>query len=589
MKRKMLKFLVTISLLAALTGCGKKEEAQSGTEESAVVEEKNETADEVALEETTEAEAAEDGEDYILPEKPAAEEVAAEDSDFLKVDVTDVNMTAADEARDRYEIVKVSYTKIALDEADAKKYPALAAVLEEKNKVADEENLNDLNRMKENHIEFEVDGDYYPVYESSSRSRIARADKTVLCVLSNYYSFEGGVHGYYAVDGETYDVASGQQLSLADIVTDKDGFITSVVEKLLEKYPGIMFMEDLNTYFTKDDYLSGDRELSWSMDYNGVTIYFEPYELASYADGLLKVRFSFASDGKFFDSKYMAVPSSYITPVTSWTNTYADVNGDGQEEELIMRDFKPDQEWGANEWKLMIGEEELEDPTYSFDNESYLLCRDGKFFIYLFDTVENDYSILNIGDLETRQFLGEEYEFSNYGFESKDYGYDDTCWWQTNAAFLDPDCFVLATRMDVFGTYSGLKTYHAASDGKPVSDDEFFEVPRMGFLIEAVRDLPCKIVDKDGNVLDENGTLPAGVKLRIIRSNGENAADLQAGDYNIIDEDYGTEEYPFWSTEDPLDLNRGTFYRVEYEIVDYERVLDGESIFDLFKGMMYAG
>ncbi len=108
-------------------------------------------------------------------------------------------------------------------------------------------------------------------------------------------------------------------------------------------------------------------------------------------------------------------------------------------------------------------------------------------------------------------------------------------------------------------------------------------------MISPVHDIPCKIVDKDGNVLEDNATLPKDTMLRIIRTNGENVADVQAGDYSIVYDEYYNEDYPYWRTEDPIDLDRGTFYRIEYEDTEYEGKIDGESSFDVVTGMMFAG
>ena len=95
--------------------------------------------------------------------------------------------------------------------------------------------------------------------------------------------------------------------------------------------------------------------------------------------------------------------------------------------------------------------------------------------------------------------------------------------------------------------------------------------------------------DIDGNVIQDNAKLPAGTMLRIVRTNDKNIVDVQDGNYKVEENEYFSEEYPCWYTEEPLDLSRGTIYRIEYEEIDYEMKINGESIYDLFKGMMFAG
>lgn len=580
MKKKTIGLLMATILLSSLVGCGNLGES---TEPQSVVEE--ETVDETK-QDKAEAEDTSDTADSSESEAATSDK----NSPFLNVETTSVDLNASDEESGRYYIVEVDYTKVALSEEDAKQYPELAQTLDDYNSTVDSAKDSELADLKERYMEFEMDSDDedYVTYNSSDLSHVLRADKHVLSLLKNNYSYQGGAHGYYMVYGEAYDVESGKILSVSDVVKDEATFIGRIKDRLIENYPDTGFMVDLDEYF--DSVTKGEYELYWSIDYSGITVYFEPYDIASYADGILKVRFSFEEDGDLINEKYMSVPDDYITPVTTWTEAYADLDADGSEDPILLIGTAPEEDWDANKWEWSIGDTSISDTIESYGNESYLVKKDGKYYAYMFNSVENDYKVLSVIDLATGKELGGEFGMSNMGLYDKDFGYDEEgASWRTSSAFVNPNSFELDSRMDVLGTYSGIKEYHVASNGKPESDDDFYRVDRMGYLIKPLRDLPCQIIDRDGNVLEENATLPKDTMLRIVRTDGETIADLQAGDYAIEDNDYGDDDYITWYTSDPIDLDKGTFYRIQYEIKDYEKILDGDSIFDVFKGMMFAG
>lgn len=514
-----------------------------------------------------------------------------ENGDFLCADLTNVHIEASDEATGRYAIASVDYTKVSLEDEYAREYPLLAKKLEDIGKKDDANYDESLKNMAEDYLKNEnyVDEENYTQYYFSSSSKILRADKTIFSIIKAEDSYQGGVHGYYTVYGEAYDTETGGNINLSDVVRDVGEFNARVKEKLLDKYPQDTFLHDVDEYFKDRDI----EAYSWSIDYNGVTIYFQPYDLASFADGILTARFSFAEDGKYLNDKYSKTPDSYVMPVSARTDTYADVNGDGKEERILLVGTTEDPEWGAYEWQWEIENESIKSEVLSFENDSYLVCRNGKYYAYMFNKVENDYEIISIIDIATGKEIGGEYGLSNYGLYR--YDFDDIekegiyGFWDKESAFSSPELVRLESRMDMLGTYSAFRDYYIADDGMPKSYDEFYFTDRMGFMIKPVRDIPCSIVDKDGKILAEDAVLPKDTLLRIVRTDGEDIIDLQAGDYAISNEIESSEEYPYYYTEERLDLNHGTFYRLKLETKGYEKTLDGEDVFDIFKGMMYAG
>lgn len=566
MKKKSLFIVLTAIVALSVIGCGNKEKSAGAETSSAVAGQTQESGD-----------------------KSNARNVSAQSqSNFLDVYVTSVRIDADGKSIGKYRVAKVEYAKIALGDETAKKYPRLAKTLEAEGKKADAESAGELKRLADNYFEMassidewdDVSDDFSP-YESTSKFHVLRADKNVLSILEDYISYEGGAHPYYATGGLSYDVDSGKKLLLSDVVTDEAAFTTKLKEKLVEKYSDTLLYDDMDDYFA-DKSFSDESDFRWSIDYGGVTVYFNPYALASFADGILTVRFSFAADGNLLNKKYAEVPNDYVMPLSTFYSTYADLNGGG-EEEIMLVGTSAEDDMEMFKWGLEIRDGMSFSSAFeSFSNDSYLVRKGGKFYAYMFNAFHNDATVLDIIDMASGKSLVKNDGYLDVGmYKVYDHGI-------TSSAFVNPDSFVLSSWLEVLSTYYGVKNYYVASDGKLASDDDFFRVERMSFLILPVRDLPCKIVDKDGNVLKENAVLPKDTPLRIVRTNCKTIVDFQADAFNVIEP--GPDDYPSWRTDDPLDLSRGTFYRIEYEINNsYSDIYDGERVVDLFRGMMFAG
>ena len=132
---------------------------------------------------------------------------------------------------------------------------------------------------------------------------------------------------------------------------------------------------------------------------------------------------------------------------------------------------------------------------------------------------------------------------------------------------INPDSFYLGSRYDLFGSFSVVGRYHVGADGYPESDSNDYPVPwHMDTKITSKTDLTADIVDKDGNVISKDEVIKKGESFRpvMLHINGE--------EYSIDTE-----------------LSDGRFARLKYSDIEYPARIDGESIDDIFEGLMYAG
>ncbi|MBR4000683.1 MAG: DUF3298 domain-containing protein, partial [Clostridia bacterium] len=203
------------------------------------------------------------------------------------------------------------YNGITLDGGSIGKYPALSETLEQtKNMVvrsmADEfDNL--LTTAKE---ELDLLGaDSFVTKESTLDVQVRRADSVAVSYLTDSTLVFGKINDRY-LNGTTYDTETGKQLKITDVIKDMSK-IPAIVKKELQSH---MWNGDFYSDTAVEDYFRDTPEdgIRWTLDYNGVTIYFASGEIADFDNGHLAAAVTFAEYPDLFNEKYTAVPESYI-------------------------------------------------------------------------------------------------------------------------------------------------------------------------------------------------------------------------------------------------------------------------------------
>lgn len=127
---------------------------------------------------------------------------------------------------------------------------------------------------------------------SSKVSDISYFDGNYFSFTQVDYDYQGGAHGMPIWTGFTFDLQTGARLSLTDIIGNSEEELKEIVTRHFSEYIGQApeaFWEDAvdtvreNINFNSDFYLNE----------NGITFYFSPYELASYAAGFQEVTVPF--------------------------------------------------------------------------------------------------------------------------------------------------------------------------------------------------------------------------------------------------------------------------------------------------------
>ena len=157
---------------------------------------------------------------------------------------------------------------------------------EEQNKNIEYENGN-VEWMEEMIEEYGEDGISHSSY-SSTLSEIAYFDGRYVSFCQQEYDYQGGAHGMPLWIGLTFDLETGERLSLPDVIANSEEELNSIVTEYFAEYingnPEEFWEDALDIVrdeicFESDFYLTED----------GIKFDFHPYALSSYAAGFPEV------------------------------------------------------------------------------------------------------------------------------------------------------------------------------------------------------------------------------------------------------------------------------------------------------------
>lgn len=488
-------------------------------------------------------------------------------------------------------MAQCDYFTLELDAETAKQYPALQRALVQAAKDETAHAQKSIAELSAEYQELTVDWSEYEGYMTEAvKPHVMRADSRIVSVLCNFQDYHGGAHGYYYSYGLNYDVASGRELKLSDVVSKKEKFIELVRDKFEEKYANDTYM-----LTNAGEYLSslGDEEYAstpWIMDSESITLFFAPYVLGTYADGAQEVSIYFDEAPELFTAKYLDTCAEYVIPLLP-ARSYEVNAGDGKRVAVDV-DFDYNDQYGSYTREYVIGNARIRPESYSYSSDSYIVVAGGKHYIYTFASAENDYSMLEVVDVAAKSL--DESRTENAGLGGVNYTWDEGSDYDTSClrgpAFTDPSDVALSRRLEVLGTTNGYRSCHVGADGYPAANDELYTII-TSFAIRAKKDLKLDVVDASGKKTGTK-TVPAGTYLFDMRTDGESFVDLQTIDASAL----GINDENEWKyfqiadrSTDHIDLTK-PIYRVHIDLSDgWPHHVNGVEEDSLFEGIMYAG
>ena len=543
MKNRLMIGIVTGMTALSVWACGNG--ATQGTQASSETEAEAETPAETEAEAPAEAEAEAPAETEA--EAPAETGTEAETPAQAEA-VSDVIPTFTldsyyqmDNAEDGTVLSSGSYEIVKLTEEAAMNFTTLNKTIEGENDELTERFKSSYGEIRaaagSAYQDYDSGDGQFPKGELESRIEAVRCDGEILSLLETFYTYyPGAAHGITGYSGYNYNT-SGAPVELTDVFKDPKALAPAAAENLISVSDGskITDVDDL----LKEAFTENYDNLTWVIDRDGVRFVFPPSDIAAYAAGTLEAKISFDKYPDLFTGNYGPAEGSFVKKLSDYAQTSVDLDGDGTEETILVTGIS---EEGENHYqqtalRIEINGQTFDTQEYFFGQTSYLVhTKDGRNYIYAVISTDNDYPILIVFEIkdktpaEVGRMEGTSFAYEYYPSLNEDGLLDDENTFSKMYPMLDPENFMLGTRMNLMSTYSAQKPYKVGSDGMPEALTDYYSI-NVSFNLTTLQALTAEKVDAEtGELTGEQGEIPAGTECTLWRTNGVDTVDIKLED-----------------------------------------------------------
>lgn len=544
MNKKRIFAVFTILCLILTAGCGAGGSSESKTTGSG---QEGTTVAAAAQEEATETGTEPAGQGVEMAARPVIEKATT-----INNEMNEDNTTT---------LVEGSHDSIRLSEDSREEYPELSAALDQimKDGTKDyKKQVKELLDMREDFPENSLGAEIPNMYKENYYVR--RADSQVLSLLERTISYAGGAHGDAAYDTVNLDARTGAEIPLSDVVADQQLFLKAIKEELLKKYGKDMFFDELDENIKSRLEGEGDLKPDWTLDPQGITIYFSDYDIAPYASGTQNVTLLYSAYGDLLTDQYRpAVGEGYISGFYDYYDFSVDTDGDGQPEGVSVNYSKDQDSDYIEEFEVTVNGKNVSVKNLSaYEVNQYIVYTStGRTFLYVWTMEDSDYMTLHLFDISSgRPEAAGSVAVSPYSVlneEDEDYSV-------YHQEITDPGHLALQTRFDILSTYFAGKNYSVTDDPNPETSDPYFMVNGT-ITLKSKKEVTGDVVDEDGNVVEESVKIPAGSAFTFYRTDGKDKVDTK--------------------------LEDGRIFRITVE-GDYPPMVNGVDANELFEQLYYA-
>jgi len=451
---------------------------------------------------------------------------------------------------DRY-LYETSWQFVLLDDVASMDYPDLAYSLYDLNMVVNNAGYDVALEFAQ---EIDANPDEYHNYAYEETVHVCRADSKIVSLLYETYYNAGGAHPSITQWSVNFDSLGGY-VSLSSILNKPGEFTELLLKRLYEDNPDIEFGTDLTPYLQNAFENDG---IYWTIDYQSLRVYFQPSEIAAAAAGSPQAVFWFDEYPDLLKQEYMRAPDSYAVELPISASVRHDLKaGDGEKDTICVAGY-PGHDMAYNEFELWLNDGSYPLLTEEIDRAyAFLIHTEDdsgpRVYLYLIAYGFSDYPHLLIYDLggEVPVQVDELYGVGLSTEWNEEFG-------SLIGLISDPDAFALDTHLELLGTMFGSRAYSVdPSTGLPVTPNQFYYIPAEPALTTLQ---PVEVVNA---ISGEKTTLPAGITVNVVNSDGEAEVEVMTDDYE--------------------------FYRITIDTSGWPDTINGIPEDEVFDGIMYAG
>jgi len=426
---------------------------------------------------------------------------------------------------------------LVLSDEEATAYPELnqALTLEyDTLKKNTQEDLNNLKESAEEMVEY-MQGDDNMQLIAEYAPYVLRADENVVSYEQFYDDYYGGAHGYHSYAGFTFDTKTGKKLDLYDVITGEESVKAGIIQELKNKYAsedGLVENntpeEDADAFFEYVDSKDQSGAVAWSLGADRLNIYYNPYNIGSWALGIVSVSLPFEKYPDAVKEEYKMETSDYAVKIGIYADYSADIyNDDSFSDVSVYPDGTDD--YANSALRIQIQDENGQvtsrvfDDTYYFTMEAYYVKTGNRHFLHVFTHSENDWTADNVYEITNGQIRDLGYVEGTPALIRYEYNYNEDSLFTNSedmAAYNDPGALYLEKTMNAFSTYSGSRHYHVGSSGLLESSDPYVVGPAE-IVVTVKKALTVKKTDASGRENGKTEVIPVGTKLYFYMTDNE--------------------------------------------------------------------
>ena len=175
-------------------------------------------------------------------------------------------------------------------------------------------------------------------------------------------------------------------------------------------------------------------------------------------------------------------------------------------------------------YNLTIGEEKLHRENYYYHNRMMLVhAENGNSYLYLELVGDNDWRWIDVIDITTGTPVYVDSFDGGFG-----YSYEDGQSW--GYPLTDTSRFRLDTRINLLGTYTGVRYYAVGENGMPQPWDNEYVRASSPMSLVTTREL----TGSDPGDPSKSVTISAGERLDIVKTDGATYVDLMREDESMV-------------------------------------------------------
>ena len=364
---------------------------------------------------------------------------------------------------------------------------------------------------------------------------VLRADENVVSYEQFYDDYYGGAHGYHSYAGFNFDTKTGKKLDLYDVITGEESVKAGIIQELKNKYAsedGLVENntpeEDADTFFEYVDSKDQSGAVAWSLGADRLNIYYNPYNIGSWALGIVSVSLPFEKYPDAVKEEYKMGPSDYAVKIGIYADYSADIYNDGSFSDVSVYPDGTD-DYANSALRIQIQDENGQvtsrvfDDTYYFTMEAYYVKTGNRHFLHVFTHSENDWTADNVYEITNGQIRDLGYVEGTPALIRYEYNYNEDSLFTNSedvAAYNDPGALYLEKTMNAFSTYSGSRHYHVGSSGLLESRDPYVVGP-VEIVVTVKKALTVKKTDASGRENGKTEVIPVGTKLYFYMTDNE--------------------------------------------------------------------